>query len=131
MTHTLIATNTLDACIHICAPLQAYTQFCRSVCTTQHTTYDVKGGEGGVRGRPQAPHKHPSVSGYHPPPPVPFCGLGCGATVLVVLEVREGIHYLFAGVHTCKKIMDTLPHLKHNKHSSPTNQTTKWKGGGG
>ena len=31
--------------------------------------------------------------------------------------------------HTCKKVMDTLPNLKHNKQSSPTTQTATWKGG--
>ena len=33
--------------------------------------------------------------------------------------------------HTCKKVMDTRPNLKHNKHRSPTPQTTAWKAGGG
>ena len=77
------------------------------ICICAHPpTYDVKGGEGGVRGRPQAPHKHPLSVELSATPPFPCCGLGCGATLLVVLKVREGIHYLFAGVLLFFELVD-------------------------
>ena len=97
MTHTLIATNTLDTCRHICAPPpRAYTQFCGSICTTQHTTYDVKGGEGGVRGRPQAPHKHPlSVELSARPPPFHVVVWVVGLLCLLCLRLgRVSITFL-------------------------------------
>ena len=40
----------------------------------------------------------PECQAISPPSPFPCCGLGCRATLLVVLKVREGILYLFAGV---------------------------------
>ena len=46
MTHTIIGTNSLDACIHICAPSPllpvAHTHCGIGIHTPQHTTYDVK-----------------------------------------------------------------------------------------
>ena len=65
MTHTLIATNTLDACIRICPPrihtkAKAYAQH-----NTQHTMSRV----GRVGGQTQAPHKHVLIVELSAPPP--------------------------------------------------------------
>ena len=96
-THTLIKTNTLDACIVICAP-PPHTHFGIGICTTQHTAQDVTGGEGGPRGRTQAPHKHPLSVKLSAPPPSFHVVVWVVGPLLVLPKVREGIPFLFAGV---------------------------------
>ena len=97
-THTLIKTNTLDACIVICAP-PPQTHFGIGICTTQHTAQDVIRGGGEPRGQTQALHKHPVSVELSAPPPFHVLGfLWVVGPMLVVLKVREGIHFLFAVV---------------------------------
>ena len=56
---------------------------------TQHTTYNLKGGEGGVRGRPQGPHKHP-LSVDLSAPPLPFHVVVWAVGLLCLLCLRLG-----------------------------------------
>ena len=56
-------------------------------------------GGGGPRGRTQATHKHPlTVELLAPPPPSFHVVVWVVVPLLVLPKVREGIHFLFAGV---------------------------------
>ena len=98
MTHTLIATNTLDACIRICPPpppqhthsfAKAYAQH-----NTQHTMSRV--GRVGKRPNTSTAQTPPDCQAISPPPfHVVVWVVG---PLLVVLKVREGVHFLFAVV---------------------------------
>ena len=94
-THTLIKTTRLEACIGICAPPPTHTQF--GIDTTHNIRCQGWGGWG-KRPTTSTAQTAPERRAIQPPPPFPCCGLGCGVDMLVVLKVREGIHYLFAGV---------------------------------
>ena len=103
MTHTHTHGNQHSGCMymHMCPPPPP-TQF------GIDTTHNIRcQGWGGWCKRPttstaQKPPECRAIS----PPPFPCCGLGCGATLLVVLKVREGIHYLFAGVLLFFELVD-------------------------
>ena len=82
--------------MHMCPPPPQHTQF--GIDTTHNIQCQGWGGWG-KRPTTSTAQTPPECRAISPPPPrFPCCGLGCGATLLVVLKVREGIHYLFAGV---------------------------------
>ena len=113
MTHTLIETKTLDACIPICAPSPQHTHIFAGAYVqhnTQHTMSRV--GRVGKRPTTSTTQRPPECRAMSPSPPFPCCGLGCEATLLVVLKVREGIHYLFAGVLLFLELVDSTIELR-------------------
>ena len=95
MTHTLIKTSRLDACKGICAPPPPIVWHRH----THNTTNNIRcQGWGGSDKRPNtSTAQTPPQCRVIAPPPFPCCGLGSESTLLVVLKVREGIHFLFAG----------------------------------
>ena len=98
MTHTLIKTTRLDACIGICAPPpSAHRQLCMGVHTTQHTTHHVKDGDGMVRGQIQAAHKQLRSVKLSRPPHFNFVGWVVGLPCLLYLRLgRVSISFLHA-----------------------------------
>ena len=74
----------------------------------------------------------------HPTPQTHMAGrregvthLPLGVTMYALLNsIVHEVNQFKKQKHTCKKVIHTLPNLKHNKQSSPTTQTTTWKGGG-
>ena len=88
-THTLRNANTPDAYIVIYA----------SPRTLVHTTKHKKSrGGGGPVGLTQAPHKHPLAIKLSDPPPSFHVVVWVVEPLLFLPKVREGIHFLFAGV---------------------------------
>ena len=90
-THTLIKTNTLDACIVICAPPPP-TLWHRPTHNTR-----CHGGGGGKRSNTstaQTPLQCQAIS----PPPSFHVVVWVVGPLLVLPKVREGTHFLFAGV---------------------------------
>ena len=96
MTQTLIASNTLDACIRICPPWHTHS-FAKAYAqhNTQHTMSRV--GRVGKRPNTSTAQTPPQCRAITPPPPFHVVVWVVGP-LLVVLKVREGIHFLFAGV---------------------------------
>ena len=91
MTYTLIATNTLDACIRTCTPPSpsTYTVWHRHTNTTTHNIQRrAWGGEG--RGHTQTPYDHPLSVGLSPPPPFDVVVWVLGLLLLVVLQLTLG-----------------------------------------
>ena len=98
MAHTLIATDTLDACIRICAPPPlAHTQFCIGICTPQHIAQYVEGGEGGKWSHTNTAQTPPEGWAITPTP-FAFYGVGARANLPAGPKFREGISFLFARV---------------------------------
>ena len=88
MKYTLIATNTVDACIHIYPPPPSiHTVLQKHMHTTTHNI-QCQGWGGWARGQTQAPHKHPLSVDLSAPPPLHFVVWVVGP-LLVVLRVRE------------------------------------------
>ena len=103
MTHTLIATHTLDTCIHMCPPPPP-----------TNSTLDNPTQQTHMVGRREG-----------------VTHLPLGVTLYALLNSLLKSTNSKKQKHTCKKVMDTFPNLKHHKQSSPTTQITMWKGGGG
>ena len=97
-THTLKKTNTLDACIGICAPpLPTHTLWHRHMHHTTHSTRCHRGGRGGKRPNTSTAQPPPECRAISPPPSFHVVVWVVGP-LLVLPKVREGIRFLFARV---------------------------------
>ena len=100
MTHTLIATNTLDACIGICAPPPTHTHRQLAYSSTQHNTQHkmsrVEGGGWGAN--TNTTETPPNCRAITPTPSILRCRDWGYLACCVALEVRGGIPFLFVGV---------------------------------
>ena len=96
MTDTLIATNTLDACIHICPPPPSiHTALQKHMHNTTHNIQCQGWGRVGKRPNTSTAQTPPQCRAISHPPPFHVMVWVVGP-LLVMLKVREGIHFLFA-----------------------------------